>query len=34
MFVVQQLYFLAMFAGFGHAMNEPQLYLAFGFNPA
>jgi STE24 endopeptidase len=34
MFVIQQLYFLAMFAGFGMAMNEPQLYLAFGFNPA
>ena len=33
MFVVQQVYFFAMFMMFGYFLNEPQLYQAFGFNP-
>mmetsp|Transcript_44567 Transcript_44567/g.90032 ORF Transcript_44567/g.90032 Transcript_44567/m.90032 type:complete len:494 (-) Transcript_44567:100-1581(-) len=33
MFAVQQAYFFAMFMLFGLFVNEPQLYLAFGFNP-
>lgn len=33
MFVIQQVYFLAMFALFGFSLNDPQLYLSFGFNP-
>lgn len=32
MFVIQQLYFLAMFMCFGRAMNDPQIYSAFGFD--
>lgn len=34
MFVIQQLYFFAMFAIFGLCMGEAQLFTAFGFNPA
>jgi STE24 endopeptidase len=34
MFAIQQLYFLAMFALFGFSLNDPQLYLSFGFNPS
>jgi len=34
MFVIQQAYFLVMFAVFGFSMNDAQLYLSFGFNPS
>lgn len=33
MFIIQQVYFLAMFAIFGFSMNDPELYKSFGFNP-